>query len=372
MNHGFRIAALVFALPLCAAAQPSPESTPAPATSGATLTCANPSHEAIVTKAVRPAYPMSAWTLGLGYRSVQVLINVDASGDVGGAGIYRTSGNHALDEAAIQAALHSKYTAKRVDCVAVRSAYLFRVDFETAGTPSAADVARAADASWDNPFCAASAVVVSWDAARETYPIGASDTYLLYVTANAHTSYAARITMVGQNAAYEIDVPRTNSARPSGYIVTLPKTLAIDHYFVDGAGVDGASIVDCPSFVRTVRSQPSTKPTAAALATFARLSARLVQTMSPAACGAIYTPLRAAQAFSEPVGHFGDRELNARVEAFVDSNGVVVRTVLRSTSGVEGVDDAAIAEVQNGKFQPATFLCTPVVDSMMVLIKYKP
>jgi TonB family protein len=53
------------------------------------------------------------------------------------------------------------------------------------------------------------------------------------------------------------------------------------------------------------------------------------------------------------------------VEAFVDSNGYVVNTEIRRSSGVDGIDEAAVSAVQFSTFRPATFLCTPVVSSQL-------
>jgi hypothetical protein len=49
-----------------------------------------------------------------------------------------------------------------------------------------------------------------------------------------------------------------------------------------------------------------------------------------------------------------------------------VKTEIRRSSGVDGIDEAAISAVEFSKFQPATFLCTPVVSAQLVTIDYAP
>ena len=53
---------------------------------------------------------------------------------------------------------------------------------------------RAVKPAKGNPFCAASAIVVPWNATTNVASMGASQTYAVYLWTNATSSYAARLT----------------------------------------------------------------------------------------------------------------------------------------------------------------------------------
>jgi TonB family protein len=63
----------------------------------------------------------------MGTASVQV--NLSATGAVLSATIAKSTGNAALDQAALLAAKQSTYKPEIKDCVPVAGAYLYRVDF---------------------------------------------------------------------------------------------------------------------------------------------------------------------------------------------------------------------------------------------------
>ena len=380
MKGSCGLAALLCAFPLCAVASSVALPTPAPAQSVGSPVCSQPDHAATVTKVVQPIYPNSAAASGEGYTSVQVMITIDPSGKIVDSHIYRSSGNAAVDESAQQAALHSQYAPKVVDCTAVTGRYLFRADFAPSDQASGTiDLPQRTGASWDNPFCGASALAIPFNVATNSYA-AVSDTYALYVWAHARANYAARVMLIGNGQAYAVDIPRIayDAARDaeSAYLVSLPKGFFVEWYFVDGVGVDDAAIGDCPSFVKPVVPVhdlgPGVPAVPAVSATFEHLNARYVEKLPALSCGAPYTSLEMKNAFSPLVGHFGDRPLSAEVEAFVDSNGFVVKTEIHHSSGVDGIDEAAIAAVEFSTFRPATFLCTPVVGAQLVTIDYAP
>jgi TonB family protein len=260
----------------------------------------------------------------------------------------------------------------------VIAALFFAFPVCAAALPAVAAPAPAR-APWDNPFCDASASVIPFDSPRNAYSSG-GDTYALYVWAHARSNYAARVTLVGDGQAYAVDIPRvaedTAHDGESAYLVSFPKRFSAEWYFVDGVGIDGAAIADCPSFVKPVMPIDEIGPGVPAIpprpASFGRVNARYVGPLPATPCGAVYTELKMTKSYQPIVGQFGGRRLSVDVEVFVDSDGNVVKTDIRRSSGVEGIDDAAIAAMQYSAFRPATFLCTPVVSSERVTIDYTP
>ncbi|MBV8147488.1 MAG: TonB family protein [Candidatus Eremiobacteraeota bacterium] len=95
--------------------------------------CANPNAEATVTSPVQPDYPESAKDLGLGEVTAEIEVTVGPSGNLTGASIYKSSGNMAIDGAALRAARESTYSPKFVNCEPTTGDYLFRADFQPAG-----------------------------------------------------------------------------------------------------------------------------------------------------------------------------------------------------------------------------------------------
>ena len=145
-----------------------------------------------------------------------------------------------------------------------------------------------------------------------------------------------------------------------------------DHYFVDGAGVDGASVSDCPSFVKEV--VPPTESDAsliAAPASFNHVEVKLLQTLPPQPCGAIYKGPELAKTFTPVTGFYGYGARTAQIAAFIDSAGHAIRTEVWQSSGVPGVDAVALAAVQGTTYEPAQFLCTPVVSIAIFSITYE-
>jgi TonB family protein len=332
-----------------------------------------------VTKAQQPDYPQSAKPLGLGPVTVQIEVTIDASGNLAGAHVYKSSGNAAIDQAALQAASGSKYSPRLVNCQAVTGYYLFRSDFQPDSlAPVAADIPRGSQ--WENPFCNGSAVVAPWDDARNAASAGpSSKTVAVFLWVNADSNYAARVTLIGNGAAYSVDIPRTpvpggpdGKSRRYAYLVSLPSPVFLDHYFVDGAGVDGASVSDCPSFVKEV--VPPTESDAsliAAPASFNHVEVKLLQTLPPQPCGAIYKGPELAKTFTPVTGFYGYGARTAQIAAFIDSAGHAIRTEVWQSSGVPGVDAVALAAVQGTTYEPAQFLCTPVVSIAIFSITYE-
>ncbi len=339
----------------------------------------------MVTKPQQPDYPLSARSFGPA--SVQIVVTVDASGKLVGAHVYKSSGNLAIDEAALKAASGSKFSPKLVDCQGTKGYYLFRADFTPGPGPSGPaglypslppELPRGSQ--WENPFCNGSAIVVPWEQTGNAPATEeSSKTVAVFLWANAASDYAARVTLIGNGAAYSVDIPRTSVPKsPDGkslryaYLASLPSPIFVDHYFVDGIGVDGAPVSDCPSFVKEVTPPTESDVSlVAAPASFTHVDAKLLQALPPQPCGAIYKGPALAKPFEPVTGFYGNRSRTARVTVFIDSAGHAIRTDISQSSGVLGIDDTALAEAQGSTYEPAQFLCTPVVSITVFSITYE-
>ncbi len=109
-----------------ATAAPTPEPTATPTPKPA---CAVPNKDAAIKGSpVEPDYPDIARQQGA-VGTTQVKVTLDASGSVESVGIYKSSGNQALDNSAMAAAKATSYTAETVNCVPQSGSYIFRAEF---------------------------------------------------------------------------------------------------------------------------------------------------------------------------------------------------------------------------------------------------
>lgn len=98
------------------------------------LNCAHSVVEAIVRNPVSPIYPDAA---PAGIATVKVFVNVTVNADssVSSAVITKSSGNAAIDQAAILAARTSTYAPKFINCVASDGGlYTYKAEFGYGGT----------------------------------------------------------------------------------------------------------------------------------------------------------------------------------------------------------------------------------------------
>jgi protein TonB len=102
------------------AAPPPPTPTP--------RSCAQPHQDATTVSKAEADYPEMARQQGA-VGTVTVKVQLTASGQVAGLGIYKGSGFSALDQEALKAARNSRYSAEVEDCQKVAGQYLFVVDF---------------------------------------------------------------------------------------------------------------------------------------------------------------------------------------------------------------------------------------------------
>jgi protein TonB len=116
-SGGAPLAAPVLATSLPATPEPSP--TPG---------CANAPHDAAVIEAVTPERPQIADAEGATGR-VRVRVDLAASGAVVAASVYASSGNAALDAAAVVAAEHACYAPASDGCKSIGGSYIYVVDY---------------------------------------------------------------------------------------------------------------------------------------------------------------------------------------------------------------------------------------------------
>ncbi|GAC1389098.1 MAG: hypothetical protein NVSMB31_04480 [Vulcanimicrobiaceae bacterium] len=113
-------------------AKPAPAGTVGPAASTPTPKpqCATPFKDASAVNLVSPEYPETAREANIGPAVVIVKISLSASASVLDASVLSSSGNGALDRAAVLAAKQSSYAPKIVDCAPVAGDYSFRANFD--------------------------------------------------------------------------------------------------------------------------------------------------------------------------------------------------------------------------------------------------
>jgi TonB family protein len=100
--------------------------------------CPNPVQDASTIKSAAPVYPASARALGLDIVSVVVEVTVSPHGTATAAKLLRSTGNPAIDQAALRAALDSTYAPRLVNCLPVTGEAMTRIDFDPrAPAPSA-------------------------------------------------------------------------------------------------------------------------------------------------------------------------------------------------------------------------------------------
>jgi TonB family protein len=97
--------------------------------SGSGAACANPNVPAHVIQAVDPDYPDSAAQQHV-YGTVLVAVTLADSGAVVSTIVQKSSGNEALDTAALHAAQASQYAPDLINCRPVGGTYIFRAIFE--------------------------------------------------------------------------------------------------------------------------------------------------------------------------------------------------------------------------------------------------
>lgn len=234
-----------------------------------------------------------------------------------------------------------------------------------------------ATARASSPFCAATLWLVPWNASSDAAATSAeSADYALFLNAAGKTDVAARVTLITDAEAFAVTVPRValhaiekESDRVASAHVRFDRKQPVRYAFVDAVGVDGADLTDCPSDVSEVepyRGDASSWHVGDALS----IAPKLLQPLPKLACAKAYVPAHIIREIGAPVGHFGNTPRSTGVHVYVDSDGRVVKADVAESSGVEGLDIAALALVRNATYAPAQFLCTPVVSDFIIRMDY--
>jgi hypothetical protein len=230
--------------------------------------------------------------------------------------------------------------------------------------------ARAAEdspARWklENPFC---------DVLAEVAPLAGGSGYGLALFTRNGTTVQAHVTLVSDTDAYDAHVPDSNlfggayDRQAGPFVIKLPVSAKIEYYFVDSYALDGAQAAVCPSYVFPVAAAAvQTPPTAATAVTPTHL-----QALGKLACGQTYQPVATRRDAGGIIGHFGNKPVSVELRVYVDSRGRALDEQIVESSGILGVDSAALGNAQLQAFVPAQFLCTPVVGEISLRMDYVP
>jgi len=263
-------------------------------------------------------------------------------------------------------------------------------------TPSSLPI-RATDTS---PFCEVRAWVRG--------PLASTDpAYIVALHSDIPGTMSTHITLIADSGAYDALLPDTALvAAPYGgfttarrMLVMLPPGTAGKYAFVDSYTIVGKEKVTCPTepseIDATVPASAATSdthsvtkgtvpeatgdathivavaPVPGATAAATNVAATLLQALPQMPCGKMFTNAR-VNGYSPLVGFYGNRELNADVHIYIDSGGNLVKASIWKSSGVAGVDEAALSSAQHSTYTAAKLLCTPVVGSFLFTFTYKP
>jgi hypothetical protein len=242
--------------------------------------------------------------------------------------------------------------------------------------------ARADDPSaWHNPFCSADVQVFPWDRQRdEAAPVGRNDRYVLDLAADGKTSVAATVTLISTQGAYSVTMDRTVLKQGDDKKYYAPLMMVgfgaprdVEFAYIDTVGVDGAVPSPCPTVVQEVHSMQGKLASGKDAPSFANVAvtpAAFKQDLPPLDCGSTYIAPQLLDREGPDIGHFGDRPLKVVIHVYLDSAGHPSNATLETSSGVEGVDDVAVAGAERSHYKPAKFLCTPVVSELTYEMDY--
>ena len=93
--------------------------------------CAHSNVDATVTSPAQPQLPHGANLKG----SATATVTIAPNGSVAAASITKSSGNPQIDKAVLDAAKHSTYSPKLVNCKPMQGSYLFHADFAPSPSP---------------------------------------------------------------------------------------------------------------------------------------------------------------------------------------------------------------------------------------------
>ncbi len=235
-----------------------------------------------------------------------------------------------------------------------------------------AGAVKSQPAQASNYFCGASAFVAPWNAQLDV-PLASSQSadYGMYLAVKGKADVAARLTLITDSEAYAVNVPRLGLHEAKGntdevsspFLIRFPKAQRVRYAFVDAVGIDGAAIEDCPSVVESVESETGPDASGDHLGPSPfTLQPKLLQQLPELSCGAVYKPPRMTRELGVETSFFGNTTRHATVRIYLDSDARVVDAEIAESSGVEGIDQLALTDARGSTYEPASFLCTPVVS----------
>ncbi len=240
--------------------------------------------------------------------------------------------------------------------------------FVVAGTPARAVAS--------NYFCAASLYTIPWNPGADAPLASSNDAYYaVQIYAAAKKSVQTRVTFITGKDAWSATLPSSpvkpdatgKDAAPAPVLVEFPKAIDVRYAYVDAVGIDGGAMTNCPSVVQQVNVyQPRANGSSPHLGSdVAKIDGTFLQKLPPLSCGSVYKEATVRQHVSAPISAYAQTKQPALVDVFVDSTGRVVSTKLARSSGIAGVDANAIASAQATIYNPAMFLCVPVVSEVV-------
>ena len=236
---------------------------------------------------------------------------------------------------------------------------------------------RAARAA--NPFCGATAFALPWNVGADAPLVnGDSADYALWLLVDGKHDVQARVTLITRTNAYTVGIPRLpldvekDGGVTEPFLVRFKDAVHVRYAYVDGVGVDGKSVTDCPTFPQEVTpwhdgSAPSVVRSALTLVP------KLLQPLPKLTCPKVYEGASIAkEPYTQWISQYGDRQRSAVVRVYLDSDGLPLREKLVRSSGVDGIDQTAIANSMHTIYRPASFLCSPVVSVFYFELTYDP
>ena len=194
---------------------------------------------------------------------------------------------------------------------------------------------------------------------RHFYSVDGTNTYVATLTAAEKGEYAGSITLFGETQAYEAPFSSLHVDGRAALTIMMPAHVRIDYASMDTAGPSGAAATSCPTFV-VVRGGAGAPGALAGGRD--RAMAQVRGKMPDLPCGQIWQ--NAVMRKRPDTSMYAPVVKNARatIHFFVDSDGHVFDPQLLESSGDATVDAQAVTSALTAKFQPAAFLCSPVIS----------
>jgi len=210
-----------------------------------------------------------------------------------------------------------------------------------------------------------------------------SDRYVLELFANGRTDVAGAVTLITSDSAYSVAIPRSDLLRSAGsndfyaepILVAFDKPVDVHYAYVDQIGVDGAAPEACPTVVQQVHpftADAGNEFDVSIGGDVKPVNATFLQALPDLKCGRAYIPSGLPRGAGGVVGAYGNQRKSTVIRIYIDSNGIPAGASIERPSGIDGLDNNALGLVEHTRYEPAKFLCTPVVSEMSIEMEYNP